>query len=39
MRLLADIGNVSRDIEEFTFSPGEEYWLYWRKDDALLLTD
>ena len=38
-RLLADIGNISRDIEEFTFSPGEEYWLYWRKDDALLLTD
>ncbi|NIJ41390.1 spermidine/putrescine ABC transporter ATP-binding subunit [Parvibaculum indicum] len=38
-RLLADIGNVSRDIEEFTFSPGEEYWLYWRKEDALLLRD
>ena len=38
-RLLADIGNISRDIEEFTFSPGEEYWLYWRKDDALLLED
>lgn len=38
-RLLADIGNISRDIEEFTFAPGEEYWLYWRKEDALLLND
>ena len=38
-RLLADIGNISRDIEEFMFEPGEEYWLYWRKEDALLLTD
>src|SRR5690606_11784795 len=24
--ILADIGNVSRDIEAFTFKKGEEYW-------------
>ncbi|MGB3810831.1 MAG: ABC transporter ATP-binding protein [Parvibaculum sp.] len=35
--LLADIGNVSRDIEEFTFKKGEEYWVYWRKGDTLVL--
>ena len=35
--LLADIGNVSRDIEENTFKRGEDYWLYWRKDDTLVL--
>ncbi len=35
--LLADIGNVSRDIEDNTFKRGEEYWLYWRKGDTLVL--
>ncbi|MGV8997366.1 MAG: ABC transporter ATP-binding protein [Parvibaculaceae bacterium] len=35
--ILADIGNVSRDIEEFTFKRGEDYWLYWRKGDTLVL--
>lgn len=35
--VLADIGNVSRDIEEFTFKRGEEYWLFWRKGDTLVL--
>ena len=35
--VLADIGNVSRDIEEFTFKRGEEYWIYWRKGDTLVL--
>ena len=37
--ILADIGNVSRDIDEFTFKKGEEYWLYWRKGDTLVLAD
>ncbi|HMM13636.1 MAG TPA: ABC transporter ATP-binding protein [Parvibaculum sp.] len=37
--ILADIGNVSRDIEAFTFKKGEEYWLYWRKGDTLVLAD
>ncbi len=37
--VLADIGNVSRDIEEFTFKKGEEYWVYWRKGDTLVLAD
>ncbi len=36
--ILADIGNVSRDIDEFTFKKGEEYWLYWRKGDTLVLS-
>ena len=36
--LLADISNVSRDIEEFTFKSGEEYWCYWRKTDTLVLS-
>ncbi len=35
--ILADIGNVSRDIEEFTFKRGEDYWIYWRKGDTLVL--
>ena len=35
--LLADIGNVSRDIEDNTFKRGEDYWLYWRKGDTLVL--
>jgi spermidine/putrescine ABC transporter ATP-binding subunit len=35
--ILADIGNVSRDIAEFTFKKGEEYWLHWRKSDTLVL--
>ena len=35
--LLADIGNISRNIEEFTFKKGEEYWLYWKKGDTLVL--
>ena len=37
--LQADISNVSRDVEEFTFKPGEEYWVYWRKGDTLVLGD
>ena len=37
--LLADIGNISRDIEEFTFKKGEKYWLYWKKGDTLVLND
>jgi spermidine/putrescine ABC transporter ATP-binding subunit len=37
--ILADIGNVSRDIEEFTFKKGEEYWVYWRKGDTLVLGE
>jgi len=37
--ILADIGNVSRDIEEFTFKKGEEYWVYWHKRDTLVLGD
>ncbi len=35
--LLADIGNISRDIEEFTFKRDEKYWLYWKKGDTLVL--
>ncbi|MBO6668667.1 ABC transporter ATP-binding protein [Parvibaculum sp.] len=37
--LQADISNVSSDIEEFTFKAGEEYWVYWRKADTLVLGD
>ena len=37
--LLADIGNVSRDIEDNTFKKHEDYWLYWRKSDTLVLGD
>ena len=37
--ILADIGNVSRDIDNNTFSRHEEYWLYWRKSDTLVLGD
>ncbi|MFZ3034141.1 MAG: ABC transporter ATP-binding protein [Parvibaculum sp.] len=37
--ILADIGNVSRDIDDNTFSRHEEYWLYWRKSDTLVLGD
>ncbi|MGB6086128.1 ABC transporter ATP-binding protein [Parvibaculum sp.] len=37
--LQADISNVSSDIEEFTFKTGEEYWVYWRKADTLVLGD
>ena len=37
--ILADIGNVSRNIDEFTFKKNEEYWIYWRKDDTLVLGD
>lgn len=37
--LQADISNLSRDIEEYTFRAGEEYWIYWRKSDTLLLGD
>lgn len=35
--LQADISNVSSDIEEITFTAGEEYWVYWRKADTLVL--
>ncbi|MDZ4381352.1 MAG: ABC transporter ATP-binding protein [Parvibaculum sp.] len=37
--LQADISNVSSDVEEFTFKAGEEYWIYWRKADTLVLGD
>ena len=37
--LLADISNVSRDIEEYTFTKGEKLWVYWRRGDTLLLGD
>jgi len=35
--LQADISNVSSDIEEIIFTAGEEYWVYWRKADTLVL--
>lgn len=35
--ILADISNVSSDIEEITYESGEEFWIYWRKADSLLL--
>ncbi len=37
--LQADISNVSSDIEEYTFKAGEQYWIYWRKSDTLVLGD
>ncbi len=37
--LQADISNVTSDVEEFTFKAGEEYWIYWRKADTLVLGD
>jgi len=37
--LQADISNVSRDIAEYTFKQGEEYWCYWAKSDTLLLAE
>ncbi|MBI1260507.1 MAG: polyamine ABC transporter ATP-binding protein [Rhizobiales bacterium] len=37
--ILADISNVSSDIEEITYESGEEFWIYWRKADSLLLGD
>ena len=37
--ILADIGNVSRDIEYNTFKQHEDYWVYWRKSDTLVLGD
>ncbi len=37
--LQADISNVSRDIAEYTFKSGEEYWCYWAKGDTLLLAE
>lgn len=37
--LQADISNVSRDIAEYTFKKGEEYWCYWAKSDTLLLPE
>ena len=37
--LLLDISNVSRDIEDFTFTEGEELYIYWRASDMLLLPD
>jgi len=37
--ILADIGNVSRDIEYNTFKQNEDYWIYWRKSDTLVLGD
>ncbi len=36
--LLVDVGNLSRDIEYYTFKSGEEHWCYWRKEDALVLN-
>lgn len=38
-QLQADISNVTTDLEEIAFKRGEEYWVYWRKSDTLLLTD
>ena len=35
--LQADISNVTTDVDEFTFTAGEEYWVYWRKADTLVL--
>ncbi|MCF8470275.1 MAG: ABC transporter ATP-binding protein [Parvibaculum sp.] len=37
--LQADISNVSSDIDEIVFTPGEEYWIYWRKADTLVLGE
>jgi ABC-type Fe3+/spermidine/putrescine transport system ATPase subunit len=37
--LLADIGNVSRNIEDNTFKKDEELWVYWRRGDTLVLAD
>ena len=37
--LQADISNVSTDIDEIVFTPGEEYWVYWRKADTLVLGE
>ncbi|MEX2248369.1 MAG: ABC transporter ATP-binding protein [Parvibaculum sp.] len=37
--LQADISNVTSDVEEITFKAGEEYWVYWRKADTLVLGD
>jgi ABC-type Fe3+/spermidine/putrescine transport system ATPase subunit len=36
--LQADISNVTTDVEEITFTAGEEYWVYWRKADTLVLS-
>ena len=35
--LQADISNVTTDVDEFTFTAGEEYWVYWREADTLVL--
>ena len=37
--LQADISNVTTDVEEITFTAGEQYWVYWRKSDTLVLGD
>ncbi len=31
------MSQVTTDVDEVTFTAGEEYWVYWREADTLVL--